>query len=182
MPVARSKRSYKGPTSSSARPEYTVSRRGSRSPAAPASPPPPPPHPAATSAAASTSRTAAKRAYEPITPPLWWRAAARPPAVDEPPGDRAPAAPPVHGNGAEQLPARVDVVPAVADHPLEGAPAEVGELTLARRQDVDLLLAVLADVADPHVAGLAVEGEAPRVAQAVREGFPPRARAAHVEA
>ena len=49
-------------------------------------------------------------------------------------------------------------------------PAVVGAGAVARGGgEVDLLVAVLADVADDEVAGVAVEGEAPRVAQAVGE-------------
>ena len=50
--------------------------------------------------------------------------------------------------------------------PLEAVPAVVGVLADARRgREVDLLAFVLADVADPEVAGLAIEGEAEGVAQ-----------------
>ena len=49
-------------------------------------------------------------------------------------------------------------------------PAVVGARAVARGGgEVDLLVAVLADVADDEVAGVAVVGEAPRVAQAVGE-------------
>src|SRR5207248_3364168 len=41
--------------------------------------------------------------------------------------------------------------------------------------DVDLLVEVLADVAEPQLAGLAIEAEAPRVAQAVGVDLRPRA-------
>ena len=52
-------------------------------------------------------------------------------------------------------------VPSNADQP-KFAPRSV-----AAGDEVDLLERVLADVADRQRAGLAVEGEAPRVAQAV---------------
>src|SRR6185369_16991031 len=50
------------------------------------------------------------------------------------------------------------------------APAPV-DARLARRRVVDLFVRVLADVADPDVAGRAVEGEPPRVAQAPHPGL-----------
>ena len=62
---------------------------------------------------------------------------------------------------------------------LERAPAEVGAAALAAAHEVDLLDLVLADVADRQVAGAAVEGEAPGVAQAVAVDLPARAVAAH---
>src|SRR6266545_2092996 len=56
----------------------------------------------------------------------------------------------------------LEVVPALAPVPAVVAAARPGRLV------VDLLPGVLADVADPQVAGGGIEGEAPRVAQPVR--------------
>src|ERR1051325_9198604 len=53
-------------------------------------------------------------------------------------------------------------------------PAVVLAAGAAGGLEVDFFVDVLADVADPEVAGLAVEGEAPRVAQAVRPDLPAR--------
>ena len=50
--------------------------------------------------------------------------------------------------------------------PSRAVPAPVDALLRRARREVDLFVRVLADVADPHVAGRAVEREAPRVAQA----------------
>ena len=63
--------------------------------------------------------------------------------------------------------AALHVVPAVVE------PAHAGRL------EVDLLARALSDVADEHVAGRAVEREAPRVPQAVGPDLPARARDAH---
>ena len=63
---------------------------------------------------------------------------------------------------------------------LVAVPAEVGA-TGALAQVVDLLPRVLADVADVEIAGRAVEGEAPRVAQAVGDELPPRLRGVDVQ-
>src|SRR5205085_7496463 len=49
------------------------------------------------------------------------------------------------------------------------------------RHDVDLLPSVLADVADPEVTRLPVEGEAPGVAQPDPDGLPRDLRAGHIE-
>src|SRR5262249_48716467 len=49
---------------------------------------------------------------------------------------------------------------------LVGAPTEAGPARGRQADVVDLLVAVLPDIADPEVAGLLVEGEAPGVAQA----------------
>ena len=66
---------------------------------------------------------------------------------------------------------------------LEAVPAVVGALTAARcGGEVDLLDRVLPDVADGQVAGLAVEREAPRVAQAEGEDLRLGAALARVEA
>jgi hypothetical protein len=61
---------------------------------------------------------------------------------------------------------------------LVGVPAEVRGEGRAAPDDAHLLPRDLADVADPEVAGLAVEGEAPRVPQAVGDDrpSPPRHR------
>src|ERR1043165_7759363 len=56
-------------------------------------------------------------------------------------------------------------------------PAVVLAAGAARGLQVDLFILVLADVGDPEVAGLAIEGEAPRVAQAVRPDLAARAGA-----
>ena len=57
----------------------------------------------------------------------------------------------------------------VAGVALELPPAVVrGSAGVRSQRAVDLLVAILADVADPQVAGLAIEREAPRVAQAER--------------
>src|ERR1043165_1064508 len=56
-------------------------------------------------------------------------------------------------------------------------PAVVLAAGAARRLQVDLFVLVLADVGHPEVAGLAVEGETPRVAQAVRPDLAARAGA-----
>src|SRR6266511_4505419 len=58
-------------------------------------------------------------------------------------------------------------------------PAEVRAGGPAQRDGVDLLHDVLADVADPKVAGGAVEREAPRVAQAKRPDLGAGAPPAH---
>src|SRR4051795_4632065 len=72
------------------------------------------------------------------------------------------------GRGAAAIPA-----PA-----FEHVPAVVRALAAAAPREVDLLLGVLAHVPDHEVARLAVEGEAPRVAQPVRPDRLLRARAA----
>src|SRR5439155_7220287 len=61
---------------------------------------------------------------------------------------------------------------------LHDVPAEVRTAKAARPHAVDLLVAVLPDVADPQVAGLPVETEAPRVAQPIRPDLRPVARLA----
>jgi hypothetical protein len=63
------------------------------------------------------------------------------------------------------------------DRSLVTAPAEV-LAALSRGGQVDLLARVLPDVADPEVAGLAVEGEPPGVAQPVRPDLVAAARGA----
>src|SRR6185437_17176429 len=62
------------------------------------------------------------------------------------------------------------------------APPEVGARGCAGLQVVDLLPVVLADVADPQVAGRAVEREPPGIAQAVRVHARPHAGDTHVQA
>src|ERR1700744_1706541 len=59
---------------------------------------------------------------------------------------------------------------------LEDAPPVVGSGAVARTGEVDLLLGVLADIADDQVPRAPVKGEAPRVAQPVGPdlGPPPR--------
>ncbi len=71
---------------------------------------------------------------------------------------------------------------AEGDVALAGGPAEVAARSGAGRHAVDLLLRALADVADQHVAGDAVEREAPRVAQAEGPHGGRRAGRARVEA
>ena len=66
----------------------------------------------------------------------------------------------------------------VARAALERPPAEVRAAPAAARHEVDLLVLVLADVADREVARAAVEREAPRVAQAVRVDLAARPGAA----
>ena len=84
----------------------------------------------------------------------------------------------------EQLPLlRERLLEAVDRRSLVAAPAVVRERAdLRLRAEVDLLLRAGADVADPEVAGLAVEREAPRVAQSERDHLPRRARARRVDA
>ena len=76
-----------------------------------------------------------------------------------------PSVAPVLGDRERQAvlrqPSRLEAVRAL--HPV---PAEV-QAALAGARDVDLLPRALADVADPQVARLAIERQAPRVAQAV---------------
>ena len=62
------------------------------------------------------------------------------------------------------------------------APAEVGAGGRSRLEVVDLFPLVLADVADPHVAGCAVERESPRIAQPVRVDGRPGTGLVHVQA
>ena len=64
-----------------------------------------------------------------------------------------------------------------AVQPFHLPPAVVFAADARRGLEVDLLERVLADVADPEVAGRAVEGEAPRIAQAVRPDLAARAGA-----
>src|SRR5215211_147287 len=52
---------------------------------------------------------------------------------------------------------------------LEGRPAKVGPVEVVEGDVVDLLLAVVADIADPYVPGLAVERVAPRIAKSQRD-------------
>src|SRR3954469_16089938 len=60
-------------------------------------------------------------------------------------------------------------------------PAEVRQLRKLRpRQDVALFGAARADIAEPEIAA-AVEGEAPRVAQAVRDHLPRRGGALRID-
>src|SRR5205823_5470818 len=94
--------------------------------------------------------------------------------VDVAAGDRAAAVPTVLGDGADARRAVAARTASVAVHPLHDWPAEVEAVSRggrhgsdhAGRHEVDLLVGVLADVADPEIAGGAVEGVAPRVAQA----------------
>src|SRR5215471_5466207 len=58
--------------------------------------------------------------------------------------------------------------------PFAGAPSPV-DAALAGLGVVDLLVATLADVTDPHVAVGAIEGESPRVAQPVHPNLCARA-------
>jgi hypothetical protein len=51
--------------------------------------------------------------------------------------------------------------------PLAHVPAQVGVAGVTRGEELDLFPVVLADVADPQLASHAVEGEAPRVPQAI---------------
>src|SRR5581483_9352618 len=87
-------------------------------------------------------------------------------AIDEAAGHGAPRAPVVLVDG-EREPGRVaagfgtEAVKALGDRPSEV------EAALPRRHVVDLLEAVLPDVADPEVAGGAIEAEAPRVPEAL---------------
>src|SRR5205823_6549519 len=91
-------------------------------------------------------------------------------AVDVAAGDRAV---PVHvlvGDDREdELPVRVHVLArGVARPALPDPPAVVVQHSLLPRcAHVDLLPGVLTDVADVEVAGRAVPGEAPRVAQPI---------------
>ena len=71
--------------------------------------------------------------------------------------------------------------PVVQVRALEAVPPEVRDRLRAALQVVDLLPRVLTDVADVEVAGLAVEAEAPRVPQAVRDERPARALGVDVQ-
>ena len=62
---------------------------------------------------------------------------------------------------------------------LAAAPAEVRAEGRGEAHDVDLFAVRAPDVADPEVAGRAVEGHAPRVAQAEAQDLPARAREPH---
>src|SRR5207249_1516618 len=90
-------------------------------------------------------------------------------------GDRAGAAAvPIHVRGRDELALAVERLRAVVDRlSLVARPAVVRELPdLRLRAHVDLLPLALADVADPEVAALPVEGEAPRVPQSVADDLP----------
>ena len=85
------------------------------------------------------------------------------------------------GDRPDQLAGLVELVAVHALGALEGAPAEVlGRLVGLEQDAVDLLDAVLADVADPQLAERGVEGEPPRVAQAAEHDVPCGLRLAHV--
>src|SRR5206468_5422970 len=73
----------------------------------------------------------------------------------------------------DQVAGRIDRLVLEEVRPFVDVPAVVLEAGTRPRCVVDLLPVALADVADPEVAGLAVEGEAPGVAQAVALDTPP---------
>ena len=64
-----------------------------------------------------------------------------------------------------------------AVQPFHLSPAVIFAADARRGLEVDFLERVLADVADPEVAGRAVEAEAPRIAQTVRPDLAARAGA-----
>ena len=85
------------------------------------------------------------------------------PAVDDAADDRATQVVAVGGDGRRERRV-VAAVPGEAFEALDAVPPEV-QAAGAGAGDVDLLPAPLADVADPQVAGLAIERHPPRVAQ-----------------
>ena len=100
------------------------------------------------------------------------------PRYDVPAGDRARAAV-VRDTRTPAATASAGAFPSVRVRALEPVPPEVDALARVAAavapQPVDLLPLVLADVADPEVAGVAVEREPPRVAQPVRPDLGPGA-------